>query len=226
MNTIRNQVSQAVVGQFDIYIPRVNRERASFAFMSSVFVQQGIGYVEHIDFVEINANYQSTSEAEPLPFEKHPTLVSAFVKLSFWDKKTLDAIRNPPNLRKLYLYSDTEEHWLLLPNKTPIDRTILNIHQVAHYTAELQTNVADLHKTIESYVQQNKDLHKILEDIIQQNKQINQSMEMLIKRNSAMQTEIDELKAPEQSKTVISITHNARDIVARKIVSDSLCGNA
>lgn len=217
MSINRNQSRvPVVVGQADVYIPRVNRDRASFAFMSSVFVGLEIGHVEHIDFVEINANHSSTSTAtadsEPLPFVKHPTLVSAFIKLSFWDKKTLDAIRTPPHFRKLYLFSDTEEHWLLLPNKTPIDRTILNIHQVAHYTAEVQTKVADMTTLLESIVRQNSELVK--------------SVEMLFQQKTIMQAEIDELRAREQSKTVISIVHNARDNVARKTTSDCLCGNA
>jgi hypothetical protein len=211
------QVRPSVVGQADIYIPRMNRDRASFPFVSSVFVENGIGYVEHMDFVEINANHRSTSENsddEPLPFVKHPTLVSAFIKVFFWDKNILDAIRNPPNMRKLYLYSDREEHWLLLPNKTPIERTILNIHQVAHYTAEVQTKIASM--------------SNVMDDVILQNKALIESVEALIKQNKIMQLEIDKLKTERnpESKTVISIVHNARDNVARKTTSDCLCGNA
>lgn len=204
-----------IVGEAFIYIPRVNRDRASFPFMSSVFVERGIGYVEHLDFVEINANHPSATEntnSEPLPFVKHPTLVSAFVKVVFWDKKTLDAIRTPPNMRKLYLYSDSEEHWLLLLNKNPIDRTILNIHQVAHYTAEVQTKIADLTNT--------------MNDVILQNKALIESVEALIKQNATMHAEIEDLKK-QSSKTVISIVHNARsNTVDRKTTSDCLCGNA
>jgi hypothetical protein len=211
------QVRPSVVGQADIYIPRMNRDKASFPFVSSVFVERGIGYVEHIDFVEINANHNSATENvgdAPLPFVKHPTLVSAFVKVFFWDKKTLDAIRNPPNLRKLYLYSDSEEHWLLLPNKTPIERTILNIHQVAHYTADVQNKISEL--------------NKIMDGIIQQNRELKESVEALLKQNGVMQSEMDRLKTERnpESKTVISIVHNARDNVARKTTSDCLCGNA
>jgi hypothetical protein len=217
MSNYTNQKQMCIVGKADIYIPRINRERASFSFIGSVFVQQEIGYVEYIDFVEINANHQSTAEAnngEPIPFEKHPTLVSAFLRVVFWDQKTLDAIRNPPNLRKLYLYSYSEEHWLLLPNKTtPIDRTILNIHQVAHYTAEVQTKTADI--------------AKVMDGIIQQNKELAQSVEMLLKQNSIMRAEIEELKANKSGgSTVISIVHNAHDNTARKLTSDCLCGNA
>ena len=211
-----NQAYPSVVGQADIYIPRVNRDNASFAFISSVFVERRIGYVSDIDFVEINANHPSSTETtdeEPLPFVKHPTLVSAFVKVTFWDKKTLDAIRNPPHFRKLYLYSDSEQHWLLLPNKNPIDRTILNIHQVAHYTAEVQTNIAAMSKLMEGIVQQNSELVK--------------SVETLFKENARMQAEINEMKTQKtESKTVISIVHNSQDTVARKTTSNCLCGNA
>ena len=44
------------VGSVDFYIPRVNRTRASLQFISSVFLNNRIGHVEHVDFVEINAN--------------------------------------------------------------------------------------------------------------------------------------------------------------------------
>jgi hypothetical protein len=203
------------VGQLDVYIPRVHRSRVSFPFIASVFAENKIGYVEHIDFVEINANHGTATEPGVEPeFVKHPHIVSAFVKVSFWDLKTLDAIRNPPNLRKLYLYSDSDEHWLLLPNKTPIDRTILNIHQVAYYTAELQTKVSDLTKAVEDITKQNQELAKMVE--------------MLIKRDGDRQAEMDALKAQTQTQRQpnVSIVYNAHTEASRKLTSDCLCGNA
>lgn len=213
MSNVRNQMYPAIVGQMDVYIPRLNRSRLSFQFIASVFAENGIGHVEHIDFVEINANHKVVAEPGVEPeFVKHPQLVSAFVKVSFWDLKTLDAIRNPPNLHKLYLYSNTDEHWLLLPNKTPIDRTILNIHQVAYYTAEVQTKVSDLTKAVEDITKQNQELAKMVE--------------MLMKRDVERQAEMDTLKAQSQRQPNVSIVYNAHAEASRKLTSDCLCGNA
>jgi hypothetical protein len=175
-------------------------------------VNNRIGHVEHIDFVEINANHTNTTDEDgkPLPFVKHPTIVSAYVKVAFWDKNTLEAIQHPPNLRKLYLYTNSEEHWLLLPNNSPIDRSILNIHQVAHYTAEVQTKVADLGAMMEAIVTQNKELSKLVE--------------LLVNQNANMQTEIDALKTLKtQIKTISSDPLNE---AARKLTSQCLCGNS
>jgi len=175
-------------------------------------VNHHIGHVEHIDFVEINANHPNTTDEDgkPMPFVKHPAIVSAYVKVAFWDKNTLDAIQYPPNLRKLYLFTNSEEHWLLLPNNTPIDRSILNIHQVAHYTAEVQTKVADLGAMMEAIVAQNKELSKLVE--------------LLVNQNANMQNEIDALKTLKtQSKTVVTDPLNE---AARKLTSQCLCGNS
>jgi len=197
----------ALVGQADIYIPRLNRDKATHQFVMSVFTENRIGYVENIDFVEINANHNATdANGEPLPFAKHPTLVSAFVRVFFWDKDMLNAIRNPPNVHKLYLFSYSDEHWLLLPNKTPVDRTILNIHQVAHYTSEVQSKIADL--------------TKIMDGIILQNKELVQSVELLMRMNANMQSDIEDLK---KSKTIVHIVHADAD---RKLTSHALCGNS
>jgi len=170
-------------------------------------MQRRIGHVEHIDFVDINANHKAiTSEtgAEP-EFVKHPHLVSVFIKVSFWDLNTLDAIKNPPNFLKLFLYSDSEEHWLLLPNKTPIDRTILNIHQIAHYTAEVQTKIAEL---------------------TTQNQELMKTVEMLLKRDADVRAEIDALKAQAQRQPNVSIVYNAHTEASRKLTSACLCGNS
>ena len=208
------------VGCVDLYIPRVNKTRASFQFISDVFLNNRIGYVEHVDFVEINVNHPVTIDADgkPLPFVKHPTIVSAYVKVAFWDKNTLEAynVYYRMNLRKLYLFTNSEEHWLILHNNTPIERSILNIHQVAHYTAEVQTKVADLSNTMEAIIAQNKELHKLVESLVNQ--------------NATMQTEIDELKTIKtiktQSKTVIDIVTDPLNEAARKLTSQCLCGNS
>ena len=208
------------VGSVDFYIPRVNRTRASLQFISSVFLNNRIGHVEHVDFVEINANHPVTIDADgkPLPFVKHPTIVSAYVKVSFWDKATLEAydVYYRMNLRKLYLFTNSDEHWLILYNNTPIDRSVLNIHQVAHYTTEVQTKVADLSTAMEAIIAQNKELHKLVESLVNQ--------------NATMKTEIDELKTIKtiktQSKTVITIVTDPHNETARKLTSQCLCGNS
>jgi len=214
MSNNRNPVAPPIVGQMDIYIPRVHRNKLSFQFIASVFMQNKIGHVEYIDFVDINANHKATTSetgVEP-EFVKHPHVVSAFVKVSFWDLKTIDAIRNPPNLFKLFLYSDSDEHWLLLPNKTPIDRTILNIHQVAHYTTEVQTKIDALTKTVEDVTKQNQELAK--------------AVEMLLKRDAEARAEIDALKAQSQRQPSVSIVYNAHTETSRKLTSACLCGNS
>jgi hypothetical protein len=208
MSTFR-QIAPQPVGQADIYIPRVLRTRATFAFVSSVFVERGIGFVEHVDFVEISATRQSKDSTKAEPFVKHPDIVSAFVKVVFWYKPMLDDIQGVEQMFKLFLFQGLDEHWLLLPNKKPVERTILNIHQVASYTTEALTKIADMTSIMEEILKQNRELAKQVAD---------------------MRQELDANKTKEtihQTETVITIAHRSPDTDrARRIASEKLCGNS
>ena len=191
---------QVFVGLANVYIPRMIRERANAQNVASLLASLGVGRLEYIDFVEINGNHGAKEEdGTDKPFIKHPSLVSAYASISFYDKNILDSITRQKEggapAYKLYLFRDTKEHWLLLPNENPVERTILNIHQVAHYTAEVQTKTASM--------------ETMIQDIMQQNQALIAALEALSKENKEMRSEIDAIKREsKQSETVITVTHN------------------
>ena len=222
---------QVFVGLANVYIPRMIRERANAQNVASLLASLGVGRLEYIDFVEINGNHGAKEEdGTDKPFIKHPSLVSAYASISFYDKNILDSITRQKEggapAYKLYLFRDTKEHWLLLPNENPVERTILNIHQVAHYTAEVQTKTASM--------------ETMIQDIMQQNQALIAALEALSKENKEMRSEIDAIKREsKQSETVITVTHNnppenntsvtTTTTVATKnrfATSELICGNS
>ena len=222
---------QVFVGLANVYIPRMIRERANAQNVASLLASLGVGRLEYIDFVEINGNHGAKEEdGTDKPFIKHPSLVSAYASISFYDKNILDSVTRQKEggapAYKLYLFRDTKEHWLILPNENPVERTILNIHQVAHYTAEVQTKTASM--------------ETMIQDIIQQNQSLIAALEALSRENKEMRVEIDAIKREsKQSETVITVTHNnppenktsvtTTTTVATKnrfATSELICGNS
>jgi len=211
---------QVIVGQANVYIPRVVRERANAQNVASILMSLGVGRLEYIDFVEINGNHGAKKEdGTDKPFVKHSTLVSAYASISFFDHRILDSIVKDTNVAsgyKLYLYRESREHWLLLPNQNPVERTILNIHQVAHYTAEVQTKTASM--------------ETMIHDIIRQNQELIAALEAISKENKEMRAEINEIK--KERETVITVTHSAPTMTTtvatknRFATSELICGNS
>lgn len=211
---------QVIVGQANVYIPRMLRERATAQNVASILMSLGVGRLEYIDFVEINGNHGvKEADGTDKPFVKHSTLVSAYAMISFFDQRILDSVVKDPNAPagyKLYLYRESREHWLLLPNQNPVERTILNIHQVAHYTAEVQTKTASM--------------ETMIQDIIRQNQELIAALEALNKENKEMRAEINEIK--KERETVITVTHNTPTVTTtvatknRFTTSELICGNS
>jgi len=211
---------QVIAGQANVYIPRMLRERANAQNVGSMLQSLGVGRLEYIDFVEINGNHGvKEADGTDKPFVKHATLVSAYALISFFDRRILEQIVTDPcepSGYKLYLYRESKEHWLLLPNYNPVERTILNIHQVAHYTAEVQTKTASM--------------ESMIQDIIRQNQELIAALEALSKENKEMRAEINDIK--KQTETVITVTHSApttTTTVATKnrfATSELICGNS
>jgi hypothetical protein len=212
---------QVIVGQANVYIPRMIRERANSQNVASTLLSLGVGRLEYVDFVEINGNYGAKEEdGTDKPFVKHATLVSAYAMISFFDPKILDSVTRKKEgdapAYKLYLFRESREHWLLLPNENPVERTILNIHQVAHYTAEVQTKTASM--------------ETMIQDIIQQNQALIAALEALSKENKEMRAEINEIK--KERETVITVTHNTPTMTTtvatknRFATSELICGNS
>jgi len=80
--------------------------------------------------------------APPLPVQAPPPLekqYSAFVRLTHWYKP--DATNSIGVCGSYKFYVSRDMYWLLLPAKTPLPRTRLNVHQLASYYNEMNVKI-------------------------------------------------------------------------------------
>jgi len=148
--------------QLNLYIPRVSSNTTE-SIIQNAFYNLGVGIVEYADFV-----------ATKNPETKEVQYFSAFIKLSsWWQNKPLYEF-NKNSSFKMYLdhygSGDTnEKFWVLLPNKNPLPRTKVNVHQLAASTEKL-------FEQTESFT---AELLKKDEEIKLLNQHINRQSEML-----------------------------------------------
>ena len=114
----------------NVYIPRINDAHTEQDVIK-IFNNLSIGVVQHVDFV-------STKNPET----KANLFYSAFVKLSEWTNQNIYQQFKDQRAPKVII-SNTE-FWILLPAKTIISRSKINIHQLASYTDELFLRCANL----------------------------------------------------------------------------------
>lgn len=114
----------------ELYIPRISALTTE-STIRTLFFQFHVGYVEYADIV-----------ATKHPDTKEVQYYSAFVKLQEWgpSRNAADIFQNLKTYKmELNGYgSDSgEKFWWLLPNKTPLPRTKVNVHQLAASTDKL-----------------------------------------------------------------------------------------
>ena len=135
-----NAVAPALKEQnfMDLYIPRIAASYTE-ADVRFLFDQANLAHVEYVDFVKVKS---FTPDAAPK--------YCAFVKIGHWYTDIAQKEIAEKGSHKFFLahLGRTEiprdcEHLLLLPNKTPLARSKVNIHQLATYTDELFAKMED-----------------------------------------------------------------------------------
>ena len=114
----------------DLYIPRISALTTEEK-IKQLFWQLYIGHVEYADIV-----------ATKHPDRKELQYFSAFVKLKYWGPilSVGDIFQNTKTYKmelKGFGSDLGERFWLLLPNKTPLPRTKVNVSQLAASTDKL-----------------------------------------------------------------------------------------
>ena len=124
-----------------IYIPRISIGRDEKYIMDMMY-QFEIGEVSHIDFTTINK--------KPGFVEIYgEQYMSAFVHFSrpwttnrdFWDTIAAD--------KPYKIQVSPREYWICLKNKNPVQRTMMNIHQVVDSGRHLEKLIEEQAKKIE-----------------------------------------------------------------------------
>ena len=127
MNNNNIKLDQSILAQnLELYIPRANL-RTTEQQVRDHFFSCNIGTVEHCDLVV-------TKDKET----KQPQFASVFIKLITWSPLTdacADFTKN--GSIKLHLSRNSNEFWVVLPNKNPLPRTHVNTSQLAASTEKL-----------------------------------------------------------------------------------------
>jgi len=156
-----------------IYIPRVDSEHTEES-ITYYMAQNSIGTVSHIDFTPINKKPGFKENVKEV-------LKSAFVHFSDpWfcsDKLYYFQSRTYMGNTKFWetissgqpykLQVSDNEYWLCLKNKNPVQRTMMNIHQVVENGRHLEVLIEGQAKTIQEQAEKIKTLERKVEGIQQ-----------------------------------------------------------
>lgn len=106
-----------------LYIPRASLKTTDFT-VKDAFFQNNVGVVEYCDLVVIKDKVT-----------KEPQHMSVFIKLASWNPFTA-ARSDFLTMGSIKLHLENE-FWIILPNKTPLPRTHVNVSQLAASTDTL-----------------------------------------------------------------------------------------
>ena len=125
-NRMQVQTIYTLISNLDLYIPRI-ASNATEDQVKAIFLHCDIGTVEYCDFAITKDKYT-----------KKPLYTSAFIKLSSWSNLSgaCEDFAKNESIR-LYLSRETNEFWIILPNKNPLPRTHVNNSQLAAATDKL-----------------------------------------------------------------------------------------
>ena len=177
-----------------VYISRIEG-RYDERDIVSIIQTANIGRVRYADLTAVKDN---SPDAGPNPAFK---FYSAFVMMAEWNPAAL-ADLNQFGQVKVWVDSNRTVYWLLRPatEGSEIPRTKVNVHQLAHYTAELYVRSSATEKkaeeqaiTIEDHNTRLKDLYdtvafqaKIIEDQNERFAHMLETMEIMLVKNEKM----------------------------------------
>jgi hypothetical protein len=134
-----------------IYIPRMSIIHTE-DFIRHVMEYHRIGKVEYVDFTPINKKPGFTEN------------VSQFVKSAFVHFSE-HYIPLPEN-KSYRLQITPDEYWICLKNRNPIQRTMMNVHQIAENGRHLEKVIESQAKTIESLEKKIEAVHLVVYQLL------------------------------------------------------------
>ena len=161
-----------------IYIPRMSTKWTE-ASIRNVMSLNGIGTVSYVDFTPINKKPGFGEDVDSV-------VVSAFVHFSdpiihedgtynstiynsyFMNRMFWDTIESGKPYK---ITLDTSEYWICLKNKSPIKRSLMNIHQVVEngrYLENLITEQANEIKNLKEIVEKQEGIITGVHDVVYQ----------------------------------------------------------
>lgn len=143
---------------YSMYIPRVASYYTEECIMNT-FENMGIGQVRRVDFrdLETETNYVSV-------FVHFTAIYDTDIATNIVNVLGYSDTGKDNSCFKLYLNPHTSnQHWILLKNKTPVPETNLNIHQVVENARILEERVAEQEEII---AQLNQDIEFLKNGVV------------------------------------------------------------
>jgi len=147
---------------FSIYIPRINNT-VTDEYINYVFCQERIGSVVRVDFTSVGQ--------KPGFVEKTDDVVKcAFVYLFLYNTPESVSFKNKVgegNGHRVYLNGPEKAYWIVLPNKNPIQFTMMNNSQIVDNCRYLEKQIETQSKKIEEQDETIKRLEEKLDGVQQ-----------------------------------------------------------
>lgn len=147
-----------VTNNLEIYIPRISAS-VTEDIIKDLFFQLYIGVVDYADIV-----------ATKNPETKEVQYYSAFIRLKHWgpDRRPMETFNNTKTFKIMLpkTAGENDAYWILLPNKNPLPRTKVNVHQLAAATDKLFEQLEDTVKELDN---KNEEINELNAWVAKQN---------------------------------------------------------
>ena len=157
-----------------IYIPRMAAHHDEESIIN-VMTNYGIGTVSHVDFTTVNKqpgfveNVDNYMKSAFVHFSD-PMMSSSDNNYHYNSRRTL----GNENFWNIVLYRDGPyklqislgEYWLCLENKNPVQRTLMNVHQIVENGRYLEKLIEEQSQTIKKLENKLEGLHNVVYQLI------------------------------------------------------------
>jgi hypothetical protein len=153
-----------------IYIPRIAAHHDEES-IRNVMANYNIGTVSHVDFTPINKKPGFGEKVDDVVKSAFVHFYNAFMKDDKYSRPTLEnnefwyTVLHSDEPYKLQV--SLREYWLCLKNTKPVQRTMMNIHQVVENGRHLENLIEEQAKTIEDQSYKIEELSKKLDNVTQ-----------------------------------------------------------
>ena len=142
-----------------IYIPRMAAHHDVESIIN-VMANYRIGAVSHVDFTPINKKPGFGENIDDVVKSAFVHFYEIYTNKAFWD-----TVLHSDEPYKLQV--SLREYWICLKNTRPVQRTMMNIHQIVENGRHLENLITEQAKTIEDQAYKIEELSEKLENVHQ-----------------------------------------------------------
>jgi hypothetical protein len=176
---------------FSIYVPRVLNEHTVDS-VANIMTHFRVGVVHQVDFTPINKKpgfYEEFDNTFKSAFIHFIDVPGYQMNIDFWIALKDNHDENCKTQPQARLQISHKEYWICLKNQSPIQRTMMNIHQVVENGRYLEDRI----KTLEDSNKLLQDSNKLLQD---SNKLLQDNYTNLLQQFARLQDQFDKFITP------------------------------